>query len=159
MAIYEYLYELSATLNKNQRILGLDLGSKTIGLALSDTLLTTATAYETIRRKKFTLDVEYLNKIIKTQNIGALIIGLPLNMDGSKGPRVQSTYAFVRNYLALHDTPIGFWDERLSTAAVTHTLLDADMSRQKRAKVVDKLAASFILQGALDYLQNYKLNH
>lgn len=134
------------------RLLGLDLGTKTIGLALSDVERQIATPLETIKRVKFGLDAAALLKIAEKHAVAGLIIGLPLNMDGSEGPRVQSTRAFIRNLAPLTTLPIAFWDERLSTMAVTRTLLDADASRAKRAAVVDKMAAAYILQGALDRL-------
>ena len=134
------------------RLLGLDLGTKTIGLALSDVERRIATPLETIQRIKFGVDAAALLKIAEKHGVAGLVIGLPLNMDGSEGPRVQSTRAFVRNLLPLTDLPIVFWDERMSTLAVTRTLLDADASRAKRAAVVDKMAAAYILQGALDRL-------
>ncbi len=135
-------------------LVGLDLGSKTIGVATSDPLWTVATPRETIKRSKFKADAERLVEIIKEVDAGALILGLPLNMDGSEGPRVQSTRTFARNLAQKIDIPIFFWDERLSTVAVTRTLLDADTSRKKRAEVVDKMAASFILQGVLERLRS-----
>ncbi len=141
-----------ADLPKSGRIMGLDLGTKTIGVAISDGIRLTATPLETIRRTKFGLDAVRLCEIIAENNIAGIILGLPLNMDGSEGPRVQSTRAFARNLSTKIALPIAFWDERLSTAAVTRTLIEADVSRAKRAKVVDKLAASYILQGALDNL-------
>ncbi len=134
------------------RLLGLDLGTKTIGLALSDLERQIATPLETIQRVKFGLDAAALLKIAAKHQVAGLVIGLPLNMDGTEGPRVQSTRAFVRNLAPLTDLPIVFWDERMSTLAVTRTLLDADASRAKRAAVVDKMAAAYILQGALDRL-------
>lgn len=142
-----------ANLPQSGRIMGLDLGTKTIGVAISDGIRLTATPLETIRRKKFGLDAIRLCEIIADNDIAGIILGLPLNMDGSEGPRVQSTRAFARNLGAKIDLPIAFWDERLSSAAVTRTLIEADVSRAKRAKVVDKLAASYILQGALDNLR------
>ncbi len=135
-------------------LIGLDLGSKTIGIATSDPLWTVAAPRETIRRTKFKADSERLVEIIKEVDAGAIILGLPLNMDGSEGPRVQSTRTFARNLSPKIDIPIFFWDERLSTVAVTRTLLDADTSRKKRAEVVDKMAASFILQGVLERLRS-----
>jgi len=138
---------------RHSRLLGLDLGEKTIGLALSDGLLMVATPMETLRRGKFTADAQKLRGIVAEHGIGGLIIGLPLNMDGSEGPRCQSARQFAANLLEKIDIVIGFWDERLSTVAVTRTLLDADMSRRRRAEVVDKMAASYILQGALDRLK------
>lgn len=141
------------TLPKGARVMGLDLGTKTIGLALSDVERRIASPLETIRRTKFQADAAALLQHIETHQIGALVIGLPLNMDGSEGPRVQSTRAFVRNLEKLTPLPILYWDERLSTAAVTRTLLEADTSRARRAELVDKMAAAYILQGALDRLQ------
>ena len=142
--------EIKSALKKGERLLGLDLGSKTIGIALSDTRLTIASSMETIKRIKFTKDAENLMAIIHQQNIGGLIIGLPKNMDGSEGPRCQSTRQFAKNLLEKIDLPIAYWDERLSTVAVTRTLLEADTSRKRRAELVDKMAAAYILQGALD---------
>ena len=130
------------------------LGEKTIGLALSDVGRSIATPLETIRRRKFTPDAERIRVIALQFQVGAVIMGLPLNMDGSEGPRVQATRAFVRNLKPLLGLPIVFWDERLSTAAVTRTLLDADASRARRGQVVDKMAAAYILQGALDRLRH-----
>ena len=143
---------MAETLTRHQRLLGLDLGAKTIGLALSDVELTIATPLETIRRVKFTKDVEAMLAIAARLGVGGLIVGLPLNMDGTEGPRAQSTRAFVRNLLPHTRLPIALVDERMSTLAVTRTLLEADASRAKRAAVVDKLAAAYILQGALDRL-------
>ena len=135
-----------------QRILGLDLGSKTIGVALSDTLQHVATPLETIKRKKFTNDAKRLIELAAKFDVGAFVIGLPLNMDGSQGPRIQSTHAFVRNMSNKTDIPFVAWDERMSTVAVERVLLDADSSRAARARVIDKMAAAYILQGALDRL-------
>ena len=142
-----------AGLPANGKLMGLDLGTKTIGVAVSDGLRFAATPVETIRRSKFTKDAERLLVLIAENAITGIVIGLPLNMDGSEGPRVQSTRAFVRNLAQKTDLPVAFWDERLSTAAVTRTLIEADMSRAKRSTVVDKLAAAYILQGALDRLR------
>ena len=144
------IFELIDLLSPGQKLLGLDLGSKTIGLAISDFGFKIATPLETINRKKFTVDAETLSKICKEQNIGGLVYGLPLKMDGTIGPQAQSTISFVKNFNEKFNLPYTLWDERLSTVAVTRTLLEADTSRAKRAKVVDKLAASYILQGALD---------
>jgi len=136
------------------RLLGLDVGSKTIGLALSDATRSVATPLSTIKRTKFTKDAAQLSEVIEAHDISALIIGLPLNMDGSEGPRAQSVRAFARN-LAMHvSLPVAFWDERLSTAAAERTLLEADASRKRRGEVIDKMAAAIILQGALDRLRN-----
>ncbi|MBN9449062.1 MAG: Holliday junction resolvase RuvX [Bosea sp.] len=134
------------------RLLGLDLGTKTIGLALSDVERRIASPLKTIQRVKFGHDAAALLKIAEKHAVAGLVIGLPLNMDGSEGPRAQSTRAFIRNLAPLTALPIVFWDERLSTLAVTRTLLDADASRARRAAVVDKMAAAYILQGALDRL-------
>ena len=145
--------ELITALAPGQRLMGLDLGSKTIGLALGDSGHKIATPFDTIRRKKFGPDAAALAAIIAAENIGGLVMGLPLNMDGSAGPRVQATQAFLRNLTNLADfpaLPVLLWDERLSTAAVERTLLEADTSRAKRADVIDKMAAAYILQGAID---------
>lgn len=142
--------DIKAVLPRHARVMGLDLGTKTIGLALSDVLLTIATPFDTIRRTKFTKDVEQLFAVMDKHEVGGLVLGLPVEMDGTEGSRCQSTRAFVRNLLGLRDVPVALWDERLSTAAVTRTLLEADASRARRAEVVDKMAAGYILQGALD---------
>jgi len=146
------LEDFLAALPANRRLIGLDLGTKTIGLALSDLGLGIASPMETIRRKKFTQDAEKLLDICQSQEVGGIVLGLPLNMDGSEGPRAQATRAFARNLSQKTELPITYWDERLSTAAVTRTLLEADSSRAKRADVVDKMAAAYILQGFLDRL-------
>jgi putative Holliday junction resolvase len=135
------------------RIMGLDLGTKTIGVAISDGMRYSATPLETIKRTKFTQDAIRLEELIAQNNIAAIILGLPLNMDGSEGPRVQSTRAFARSLAQRISLPIAFWDERLSTSAVTRMMIDADLRRDRRAEIVDKLAASYILQGALDRLR------
>ena len=142
--------ELKDSLNKDQRWLGIDMGTKTMGLALSDVTLTIATPLDTLRRGKFTHDAESLQAIIGKERVGGLVFGLPLNMDGSEGPRCQSVRQFATNLAKRIDVPMTFWDERLSTVAVTRTLLNADASRKRRSEVVDKMAAAFILQGALD---------
>jgi len=136
------------------KILGLDLGTKTIGVAVSDGMRYSASPLETIKRTKFTQDAERIIALVAENNAVALILGLPLNMDGTEGPRVQSTRAFARNLSQKLDLPIAFWDERLSTSAVTRMMIEADLRRDRRAEVVDKLAASYILQGALDRLRN-----
>ncbi len=135
------------------RLLGLDVGTKTIGLALSDASRTVATPLRTLEHTKFSKDLEALQKIITEFEVKGLVIGLPVNMDGTEGPRCQSTRQFVKNISAHLDLPIALWDERLSTAAVEKLMLEADLSRSKRDKLVDKLAASYILQGALDFLK------
>jgi len=148
------LADLAKALAPGVRLIGLDLGEKTIGLALSDTGRAIATPLETLKRGKFSADARKLAALMAEHGAGGLVIGLPLNMDGSEGPAAQSARAFARNFAARHPAPIVFWDERLSTAAVTRTLLEADSSRRRRAEVVDKMAAAYILQGALDRLQN-----
>ena len=150
------LVELTAmpdALLRHQRLLGLDLGTKTIGLALSDVELTIASPLETIARVKFNKDVQAMLAIAARYGVGGLVMGLPINMDGTEGPRAQSTRAFVRNLLPLTTMPVTFCDERMSTMAVTRTLLEADASRARRAKLVDKMAAAYILQGALDRMR------
>ena len=137
-------------------LLGLDLGSKTIGVAVSDTRCIIASALETIWRTKFRDDAGTLLDIAHELDACGLVVGFPLNMDGSEGPRAQSTRAFVRNLSALTPLPIALWDERLSTAAAERVLLAADASRQRRAEVIDKAAAAYILQGALDRLSRIR---
>lgn len=144
---------LAARLGERRRLIGVDLGAKTIGLALSDVERRIATPLETIRRVKFAKDAARLIELAASFDIGALIVGLPLNMDGSSGPRVQATRAFVRSLADLSPLPVVYWDERLSTAAVTRSLIEQDVSRAKRAEVIDKMAAAYILQGALDRLR------
>jgi putative Holliday junction resolvase len=146
------IQELKASIPPRKRLLGLDVGSKTIGLALSDTMLMIATPMEIIRRKRFKDDVARLETIVKTEDVGGFIIGWPVNMDGTEGPRCQSTRAFSANLFEKIPLPQALWDERLSTAAVERTLIEADSSRARRKEVVDKLAASYILQGALHAL-------
>ncbi|MGK2228678.1 MAG: putative Holliday junction resolvase [Devosia sp.] len=149
----EYANPLAA-IPPRGKILGLDLGTKTIGVAVSDGMRYSATPLETIKRTKFTADAIRLDELIAENTIVAIILGLPLNMDGSEGPRVQSTRAFARSLAQRITLPIAFWDERLSTSAVTRMMIEADMRRDRRAEVVDKLAASYILQGALDRLRH-----
>lgn len=148
------LAEFKARLSYGQRVLGLDLGEKTIGLALSDTLLTVATPYDTLKRGKFSADAAKLEEVAAKEGIGGMIVGLPLNMDGSDGPSAQSARAFARNFAARCHLPLVLWDERLSTAAVQRDMIAADASRKRRAASVDKVAAAYILQGALDALRN-----
>lgn len=133
------------------RLMGLDVGTKTIGVALCDAQWTIATAAELIRRGKFTADMETLRVFAEKQQVRGLVVGLPLNLDGTESPRTQSTRAFARN-LAPLGLPLLLWDERWSTQAVTRTLIDADASRARRADLVDKMAAAYILQGAIDAL-------
>jgi putative Holliday junction resolvase len=133
-------------------LMGLDLGTRTIGVAVSDGLRMSATALETVRRTRFAADAERLREIAAGRGIAAIVLGLPRNMDGSEGPRCQSTRAFARNLASRLGLPVAFWDERLSTVAAERTLLEADSSRKRRAQVIDKVAAAYILQGALDRL-------
>ena len=133
---------------------GLDVGTKTIGMALSDVTRSVATPFDTIRRSKFTADAKTIREVVEKNQVGALVIGFPLNLDGSEGPRAQSTRAFARNLAAHVMVPMVFWDERLSTAAVERHLIEADASRKRRAEVIDRMAAAYILQGALDRLRN-----
>ncbi|WP_395829337.1 Holliday junction resolvase RuvX [Elstera sp.] len=148
------LSELAPVLaTRRYRLLGLDLGTKTIGLAISDGLGLSATPVETIRRTKFTADAEALLKLCKARDVGGLVLGLPVNMDGSEGPRAQSTRTFIDNLSEKTALPMALWDERLSTVAVTRLMLEADLSRARRAEIVDKMAAAYILQGALDRLR------
>ena len=151
MAIVE-IADLSALLPAGTVVAGLDLGTKTIGLAVSDLGLRFATPRPVLARVKFTQDAAALRKALDEARCGAIVLGLPLNMDGSEGPRVQSTRAFARNYSRLDERPIAFWDERLSTVAAERGMIEADLSRRKRAAKIDSAAAAFILQGALDRL-------
>jgi putative pre-16S rRNA nuclease len=148
--------ELASQLVIGRPLLGLDPGTKTIGMAISDSLHNIATPHETVRRSKFAADAAQILEVIKQFNAGGIILGLPLNMDGSEGPRVQSVRAFARNLGPIVKLPICFWDERLSTIAVERTLLEADASRKRRSEVIDKMAAGFILQGALDRISQIK---
>jgi putative Holliday junction resolvase len=144
--------DISALAGLRGPIMGLDLGSKTIGIAVSDGLRMSATGLETLRRSKFTADAARLRQIIAGRGIAAVVLGLPRNMDGSEGPRCQSTRAFARNLAECISQPISFWDERLSSVAAEQALLAADSSRKRRREVIDKVAAAYILQGALDRL-------
>jgi putative Holliday junction resolvase len=148
------LEHLKAALTRGSRLIGIDLGEKTIGLALSDTSLSVASPLDTLKRGKFSADARKLSELMMDHGAGGLVVGLPLNMDGSEGPSAQSARAFARNFAVCNNAPITLWDERLSTAAVTRTLLEADSSRKRRAEVVDKMAAAYILQGALDRLRH-----
>lgn len=144
--------EFAAALPPNRAIAGLDLGDKTIGVAVSDLRRVVATPVEVIRREKFTLDAARLLALLEARGAVGIVLGLPLNMDGSTGPRVQATQAFARNLEKLTAMPISFWDERLSTVAAERALLEADTSRKRRKEVIDQVAAGYILQGALDRL-------
>jgi putative holliday junction resolvase len=143
----------SALLTPGQRLIGLDLGTKTIGLALSDVTRTIATPMETIKRVKFTPDVQRLLAIVIEHKVGGFVLGLPVNMIGDEGPRAQATRGFARSLNQLTPLPILLWDERLSSAAAERTLLEADTSRRRRAEVIDKMAAGIILQGAMDRMR------
>ena len=152
MAVIDDIAELGQGLPQGRALAGLDLGTKTIGVAVSDRLLSVATPLQTIRRVKFGQDAAAVLEIAAAREIAGFVLGLPRNMDGSEGPRCQSTRAFARNLAALTELPITFWDERLSTVAAERALLEADTSRRKRAQVIDHVAAAVILQGALDRL-------
>ena len=152
--IFEDISEFAAALPPYRALAGLDLGTKTIGVAVSDGMRTVATPLETIKRRKFGQDAEALVALLTARDICGVVLGLPRNMDGSEGPRSQSTRAFARNFQARWDHPITFWDERLSTVAAEKALLEADTTRKRRAEVIDHVAASYILQGALDRLRH-----
>jgi putative Holliday junction resolvase len=144
--------ELRDSVPAGARLIGLDVGTKTIGLALSDTRRIIATPLETIRRRRFSEDMARLSALIDTHGVGGLVIGLPLTLAGTDGPRTQSTRQFTRNLLAIRDLPVVLWDERLSTAAVTREMIAADLTRKRRGAIVDRVAAAYILQGCLDFL-------
>lgn len=148
--------DFAAALEPMRAVIGLDLGERTIGVAISDRLGGVATPLETIRRRKFTPDAARILDIIAEREAGGILLGLPRNMDGSEGPRCQSTRAFARNLARLTALPIGFWDERLSTVAAERALLEADTSRKRRAEVIDHVAAAYILQGALDRMRHMR---
>ena len=152
------LVESAGRLPPRGALIGLDLGSKTIGVAASDPDRRLAAPVETIRRKTFTTDAKRLLALAAERRAVGLVLGLPINMDGSEGPRAQSTRAFARNLAKLTEMPIALWDERLSTAAVERELIAADASRSKRKAVIDQHAATYILQGALDRLLRFKLD-
>ncbi|MBU2993086.1 Holliday junction resolvase RuvX [Octadecabacter sp. 1_MG-2023] len=154
--IFEDPIEFAAALPSYAPLTGLDLGTKTIGVAVSDAGHMIATPLETIKRTKFQADAAALQKIIEHRQIAGIVLGLPRNMDGSEGPRAQSTRAFARNLTKLIDLPITYWDERLSTVMAERALLEADTSRKRRAEVIDHVAAGVILQGLLDRLRNLK---
>ena len=157
--IHAAIADFAAALPDGRGVLGLDLGTKTIGVALSDRLLSSATALETVKRRKFTLDAARLLEIAAAREAGGILLGLPRRMDGSEGRSAQSTRAFARNLTALTDLPIGFWDERLSTVAAERALLEADTTRKRRAEVIDAVAAAYILQGALDRMRHMRADH
>ncbi|MGH6990802.1 MAG: Holliday junction resolvase RuvX [Stellaceae bacterium] len=144
--------DLCAGIAPGARLLGLDVGTKTIGLALSDTRRVIATPLDTIRRKRLREDLAALFAAVTRHDIGALVVGLPLRLDGGDGPRTQSVRQFAKNLLAVRDLPLAFWDERMSTLAVERGMLAADLTRKRRAEIVDRAAAAYILQGYLDWL-------
>ena len=152
--IFEDVPSFADALPDYGAIAGLDLGTKTIGVAVSDHMRSIATPLQTIKRQKFTQDADHLLSICEVRQLCGLILGLPRNMDGSEGPRAQSTRAFARNLAQKMDLPISFWDERLSTVAAEKALLEADTTRKRRSEVIDHVAASYILQGALDRLRH-----
>ena len=151
--IYEEVSEFANELQSDNSLIGLDLGTKTIGVAVSDIILSVATPIKTIKRKKFSIDSDQLLGIISIKNCCGIVFGLPKNMDGSEGPRAQATRAFARNFSKKTTLPISFWDERLSTVAAEKALLEADTTRKRRAEVIDHVAAAYILQGFLDRLK------
>jgi len=144
--------DLQDALPARARLMGLDVGTKTIGLALSDTRRVIASPLETIRRRRFREDMARLSMLIDAQDVGGLVIGLPLTLTGADGPRTQSIRQFARNLITFRDLPVAFWDERLSTVAVTREMIAADLTRKRRGEIVDRVAAAYILQGCLDFL-------
>jgi putative holliday junction resolvase len=145
--------DLKRLIGKGERLLGLDVGTKTVGMALSDTTLMVATPLDTIRRTRFRDDAARLLAEIERHKVGGLVVGLPLSLDGSEGPRAQGVRQFAKNLLLRVDLPLAFWDERLSTAAVEREMIAADLTRKRRAEIIDKVAAAYILQGLLDRLR------
>jgi putative Holliday junction resolvase len=145
--------EIAARLARGQRLLGLDVGTKTIGIAISDGTLSVASPLETLKRTRFTLDAKKIADIVAKRDAGGIVIGLPVNMDGSEGPRSQSVRQFAADIARATGLPVTLWDERLSTAAVTRAMIEADVSRARRAELVDKMAAAYILEGLLDHLR------
>ncbi|MGO9787503.1 MAG: Holliday junction resolvase RuvX [Stellaceae bacterium] len=144
--------DLKAFLKQGQRLLGLDVGTKTIGMALSDTRLVIATPFDTIRRTRFRDDLARIRQEVVKHGVGGIVVGLPLALAGGEGPRAQGVRQFAKNLLAQLDLPLTFWDERMSTAAVERGMIEADLSRARRARIVDRAAAAYILQGLLDRL-------
>jgi putative Holliday junction resolvase len=142
--------ELKALLQRGERLLGLDVGTKTVGMALSDTLLMVATPFETIRRTRFRDDARRIVDAVERHGVGGIVVGLPLALDGREGPRAQGVRQFARNLLGHLDRPVVFWDERLSTAAVERGMIAADLTRRRRAELIDRAAAAYILQNFLD---------
>ena len=147
------LEEFAQALPQGARLIGIDVGTKTLGLAISDVMRSIASALVTLRRSRFGPDAERLLELTREHGVGGFVVGLPLNLDGTEGPRVQATRAFARNLGKVTPLPIFFWDERLSTAAAERMLIDADVTRRRRAAVIDKIAATLILQGALDRMK------
>ena len=156
MTLFAQIEDFAAALPEGRAIAGLDLGTKTIGVAVSDLRRGIATPVLTLRRVKFTTDAAALAALVAERRIAGLILGLPLNMDGSEGPRAQATRAFARNLVRVVPLPIGFWDERLSTVAAERALLEADTSRKRRSEVIDHVAAGYILQGVLDRMAHLR---
>ena len=154
----QLLDEFVASLPPGARLIGIDVGTKTLGLALSDATRTIASSLVTLRRSRLSNDLHQLLELTQRHGAGGFVVGLPLNLDGSAGPRVQATRAFVRNLAKATPLPVLYWDERLSTVAAERTLLEADLSRKRRAEVVDKVAATLILQGALDRMSRLRLS-
>ncbi len=152
MSVHDRLEAFAAALPPRRGLIGLDLGTRTIGIAVSDPLRRVASPLDIVRRQRFGLDAARVLEIAAARDLGGIVLGLPRNMDGSEGPRCQSTRAFARNLSGLTQLPIGFWDERLSTVAAERALLEADTSRKRRAEVIDRVAAGIILQGMLDRL-------
>ncbi len=144
--------ELGTAVPADCRLMGLDVGTKTIGLALSDTRRVIASPMDTIRRRRFRDDMASLFALVDRHGVGGLVIGLPLTLAGGDGPRTQSVRQFARNLVGLRDLPVAFWDERLSTAAVEREMIAADLTRKRRSEIVDRVAAAYILQGCLDFL-------
>jgi len=154
--LFENLDDFSLCLKPYQAILGLDLGTKTIGISVSDTLLTVATPLKTIAKIKVRDDSTKIQEIINDRSISGVVLGLPKNMNGTEGPRAQATRSFAHNLSKVIEVPITYWDERLSTVAAEKVLLEADTTRKRRAEVIDSVAAAYILQGALDRLNNIR---
>ncbi len=150
------IWQFSIALQARKPILGLDLGEKTIGIAISDITRSIATGLTTLRRQKFLSDAQKLRALALDRQVVGIILGLPINMNGSEGPRAQSTRSFAKNLSKIIELPISFWDERLSSSAAEQVLLEADSSRKTRSKVIDYVAATYILQGALDRMQNQR---
>lgn len=152
---FRELGDFAAALAQGVRVMGLDVGSKTLGLALSDITRSIASALVTLRRTRLSDDLRQLLDLAARHGVGGFVVGLPLHLDGSAGPRVQATRAFVRNLATATPLPVAYWDERLSTVAAERALLEADLSRRRRAEVIDKVAATLILQGALDRMRHF----